>query len=544
MLSRPQGTASTIGLALVVAALLLLATIIAYGIVTPASPGAPDSHDEAEAGERPGAESDFVYREGAEFMLRGEPFYYAGTNAYTLMFESPAGVDMHMVTAQESNMTVLRAWGFFDTGTPEGDLTVEGNQRGIYFQYWDEEAGKPAFNDGPNGLERLDYMIYSAGQHDIKLVLPLVNNWTAFGGVDQYVRWAGGTWHDDFFRDEQIKGWYKDWVSHVLNRVNPLTGIAYKDDPAIMAWELGNELRCSESGPYLSSQQCGSQLFVDWAAEMSDYVRSIDNNHLIGFGGEGFLCTEPGGPSTLTNCAESGDPVKITALPNIDMNGIHVYPNHWQPTEPTDDWEEWGIWWLEQHGAIANEANKPYFIGEYGWLDVHSRTLVYDRWLKAFHDAGGDGSHFWVMQPAASIAQPPDGVGFTQRCPGTACDLVSAWSQHVRDGMPWEEFAPVADHDQTHIAAGGVAMLDPLANDKVFGTNTWDLDTLDIDPTIAGVQSERVTDRGTFRVVNGMIEFTHDAESTGTARTAYTIADSAGRVSGEATIAIIIDAAS
>ena len=541
MLSRPQGTSSTIGLALVLLALLMLGGIVTYGALVEARPGA---HTDAASGERPGAESDFVYREGAEFMLRGEPFYYAGTNAYTLMFESQAGVDMHMVTAKEAEHTVLRAWAFFDTGTPEGDLTVEGNQRGIYFQYWDAEAGKPAYNDGPNGLERLDYMIYAAGKHDIKLVLPLVNNWTAFGGVDQYVRWADGTWHDDFFRDETIKGWYKDWVSHVLNRVNPLTGIAYKDDPAIMAWELGNELRCSESGPYLSSPVCGSSLFVEWAAEMSDYVRSIDSNHLIGFGGEGFLCTREGGPSTLTNCAESGDPVAITALPNIDMNGIHVYPNHWQPTEPTDDWEEWAIWWIEQHGAIANEANKPFFIGEYGWLDVHSRTHVYDRWLDAFHNAGGDGSHFWVMQPAASIAQPPDGVGFTQRCPGTACDLVTAWSLHVRDGVAWENFAPVVDHDQVHVAVGGTVTLEPLANDKVFGSNTWDLATFDLDPAASGIQTERVTDRGTFTVANGVVTFVHNPSSTGTARASYTISDSAGHQAGEAAIAIIVDAAS
>lgn len=534
MLSRPHGAAQTIGASLVVLSLLLTAGALAYGIAT---------HDEAgpTPGERPSgvspAEAGFVYREGDQLMLDGEPFYYASTNAYTLMIEAPAGVDMHMKTAADLDFKVLRTWAFYDYGALDGDLIVEGNQRDIYFQYFDKELGRPVVNEGANGLERLDYVLWSAREHDIKLVLPLVNNWTAFGGVDQYVRWAGGTWHDDFFRDETMKTWYKEWVATLLNRVNPLTGVAYKDDPTIMAWELGNELRCSESGPYLSAPVCNGRLIYDWAAEMADYVRSIDGNHLIGFGGEGFLCSRPGGPSTLFNCAESADPVELLKLDNIDIHGIHVYPNHWDPDEPTDDWVEWGEWWIREHGRIAQEAGKPYYIGEYGWTEQAVRMGVFDRWLSAFYETGGDGSHFWIMQPAASIAQPPDYVGFTQRCPGPACDLVANWSRVVSGAADWSDFGPIAESDQAIVDASGSATADVLANDKVFGPARWDLGSIDLDPEKPGVQTEVVTERGVIRVEDGRVTFRLDPGASGTQRVQYVVSDSQGRTSNPATIA-------
>jgi mannan endo-1,4-beta-mannosidase len=540
MLSRPRGAAQITGAAFVLIAVLLTVGSIGYGVANHDPSAAPA---ESDTPARPGADSDFVYAEGTQLMLHGEPFYYAGSNAYTLMLEAPAGVDMHMKTAVEMDMKVLRAWAFYDYGTPDGKLVVEGNQRNIYFQYWDEELGRPVVNEGENGLQRLDYVLYSAAQHDIKLVLPLVNNWTAFGGVDQYVRWAGGIWHDDFFRDETMKGWYKDWVSTLLNRVNPLTGIAYKDDPTILAWEIGNELRCSESGPYLSSPVCNGRLIYEWSAEMSDYVRSIDSNHLIGFGGEGFMCSRPGGPSTLFNCAESADPVQLLELPNIDIHGIHVYPNHWEPEDPTDDWVDWGAWWIEEHGRIAEEANKPYYIGEYGWTDQTTRMGVFDRWLQAFYDAGGDGSHFWIMQPAASIGQPPDYVGFTQRCPGPACDLVANWSRVVGMGASWSDFAPIAESDQAVVATGGTVSVDVLANDKVFAPAMWDRASIDLDPETPGVQTEMVTKRGIVRVVDGVVTFEHDPEATGTQRVDYVVSDSQGRASSVATVAFFLETA-
>ena len=45
---------------------------------------------------------------------------------------------------------------------------------------------------------------------------------------------------EDFFRSNLCRAWFKAFITHVLSRVNTVTGVAYKDEPAIFAWELIN----------------------------------------------------------------------------------------------------------------------------------------------------------------------------------------------------------------------------------------------------------------------------------------------------------------
>ena len=87
-----------------------------------------------------------------------------------------------------------------------------------------------------------------------------------------------------------MKQWYKDYISHLLNRVNFYTGIAYKDDPTIFAWELANEPRCQGSDPYPTSPNCDAALITNWVSEISAYIQALDTNHLVGVGDEGFYC--------------------------------------------------------------------------------------------------------------------------------------------------------------------------------------------------------------------------------------------------------------
>jgi mannan endo-1,4-beta-mannosidase len=45
----------------------------------------------------------------------------------------------------------------------------------------------------------------------------------------------------DFYTDDIIKAWYQQYVSLLVLRNNTITGVLYRDDPTILAWELINE---------------------------------------------------------------------------------------------------------------------------------------------------------------------------------------------------------------------------------------------------------------------------------------------------------------
>src|SRR6185436_812123 len=186
-MSKPRWFMGTLLGAIVVA-------VMAAGAVTVAVLRGPDG---------PGPE--FVTRDGDHLMLDGRPFAAAGSNNYRPMFLDKELVDLIMGTAARNHLEVMRVWAFNDIGRADGTGSLDFANRTAYFHFWD--GAKPAFNDGADGLEKLDYVIASAKKNNVKLVLPFVNNWASFGGMDQYVSWAGGATHAEFYTSAKIRGW-------------------------------------------------------------------------------------------------------------------------------------------------------------------------------------------------------------------------------------------------------------------------------------------------------------------------------------------------
>ncbi len=370
--------------------------------------------------------SGFVTTNGTQFMLDGSTFYYAGTNNYYLNFKPKESVDAVLEDAAEMGLKVVRTWGNLDAGVKTDKVSDKGytvftdsvdgsgEKEGVYYQYFDADLGRPVVNEGEDGLQKLDYALYKAEQEGIKLLITFTNNWEAFGGMGQYVQWAklageNVSGHDDFYTNETIKGWYKDYIKTLLNHENVYTGVKYKDDPTIFSWELANEPRCE------SDAGCENNTVVKWATEMSAYVKSIDNNHMLAVGDEGFYNYGyndfPEGDHKYVYHGSSGmDYLQLTSIPDIDFGTLHVYCDQWGLTK------EQGEFWFKKHGEDTAAMNKPLIAEEFGWKDQGERADVYTDWFNIFEGNTYEGvefagTNYWMLasMDGGSLYQDYDG---------------------------------------------------------------------------------------------------------------------------------------
>jgi mannan endo-1,4-beta-mannosidase len=497
-------------------------------------PGGHHRHFGHHGPPHPHQANDFVRRVGSQLKVGNKEFRFAGTNNYYSAYKSQLMVDDVLNDADEQGFSVLRTWAFIDIGNQDDSNSTRGKADGVVYYHY-KDGAEPAFNDGPDGLQHLDYVVFKAGQLGLKLVLPLTNNWGDFGGMDQYVAWAGGQFHDQFYTDPKIRRWYKEWVAHVLNHKNFYTGVRYKDDPAIMTWELTNEARCGGGNDlYPRSDHCTSTTLTQWANEMSTFVKSVDRKHLVSVGDEGFYCI-PGAPNFIDNCSEGVDTLAFTQLPNIDVMSFHLYPDGWGQTVA------WGQDFIERHFADALALHKPAMLGEFGLVDTTLRNPNYKLWTDTTFDVGGAGALFWMLAGVQDDGTLyPDFDGFTVYCPGPVCSAYSHFSAEMSADRALS-FPPVADDDLAETTAGVPVTLAALANDVTYGTATLVPTSIDLDPSTPGQQITATTAQGSFDAgLDGSITFTPAAGFVGDVEGSYTVSDNQGRSSEEVALSVTV----
>ena len=220
-------------------------------------------------------------------------------------------------------------------------------------------------------LQGLDYTIAQLEKRGMDAVIYLNNAWDWSGGYGYYLKECGYgdspnanieggydryvDYCADFSRDTTAQRLYYDYIKQIISRRNTITGRLYKDEPAIMAWQL-----CNEPRPFAKDNKEG---FAQWIARAAALIKSIDPNHLVSTGSEGIVGCE----------ADAALCEQIHADPNIDYLTIHIWPVNWgwaPRSNPDSGIENACIkssHYIATHADMAKRLGKPLVIEEFGY---------------------------------------------------------------------------------------------------------------------------------------------------------------------------------
>jgi beta-mannanase len=305
----------------------------------------------------------FITRDGNRLMDGDREFRFIGANMpglvvpydFTLRLPermtlpTPWETEDAFKTLSRMGMTVVRTWNLPMRGPSEES------------QPWHYVLAPGQFNEP--AFKTIDHALAMANRYGVRMIICLsAEAGDYLGGIGTYAAWRGKK-RGEFWTDPQLREDYKTTVRYVLNRVNTVTGVPYKDDQAILAWQFGNEMS-------------GAQ--TNWLSEMAAYMKRLDPNHLV----------------AETRHHPAFSPQLID--PNIDLLTRHYYT----------DYKGSGTNWAAavQREVEQIKGQRPFFVGEFGpYIDgkVLTRENVSGQ-LKAFlgtciDTKGVSGALLWSM---------------------------------------------------------------------------------------------------------------------------------------------------
>ncbi|KAI9502118.1 glycoside hydrolase superfamily [Coemansia spiralis] len=388
------------------------------------------------------AKSAFVSATGVDLVHNGLLYIISGANYWQAMnlgmAEGPSGNrtrvirDLEILAGYGVNMIRILA-------------ASEGSQLGTQPDRMYPELMPSPGEYNEKVFQGLDWFLAQLPKYNMTATVSLCNYWTWSGGAAQYVSWAtntdipypvqwdplkqiftGGDYNkyleytNRFYADDEIykktQGWYRNHIEVVINRVNTVTGIKYKNDPAIMAWELMNEPQVIET----KNKKTGENQLFRWIDDTARYISSLDSHHLITTGAESkngerwFSIMHRSSYITLASC--------------------HFWPLNWgyyNSTDPTDSSVDYSIGklyeFIDLNSKWAQNLQLPNVLFEYGMMrdnwgefsgikayspraPISHRNKFYSAvvdCMKQFSNKNGRsfaGSAFWAY---SGISRPP-----------------------------------------------------------------------------------------------------------------------------------------
>lgn len=324
--------------------------------------------------QQPDHRSEFVTRSGTSLQLAGQPFRYSGPNIEWLGLEEygphdPQGarypthfeIDDAFDTAKEMGARVVRSQTMGDS--VGCDLCIE-PQMGVF---------------NPKAFESIDYAVKAAHDRGIRLIITLLGDCSTctFGGPGKLLEWTHQTDMTAFFTNPAVIDAYEKHVAAVMNHKNALTGIAYKDDPTILAWENCN--MCGLVAIFGSSSK-DYWPYLGWVDTVGNFIKSIDKKHLY-LDTTGFFRFDPRALD-----AKTPDLITFEYYPHWDA----LFGSGAKTTAES----------FVHDAADVTQHGKVYIINEYGWditnwptRDDFQKVLTT---LETDHNITGDG--YWALE--------------------------------------------------------------------------------------------------------------------------------------------------
>jgi mannan endo-1,4-beta-mannosidase len=324
-----------------------------------------------------GRTDQFVSVRNGRFELRGKPHFYVGANMWFGCYLSDAALPggrerlvRELDRLQSMGVNNIRLLAGSETSALAAAIS-----RGITRAPHDYDQDL---------LAGLDFTLAEMAKRDMRGILFVSNYWQWSGGFSQYVRWVTGDtipdpdqppndWHGfmqmsaRLYQTPAANQLYLDYVKSLINRRNTINGRIYRDDPAIMTWELANEPRPGADNQFAARDV---PIFANWVDATARFIHEQDPNHLVCTGSEG-----------IHGCLDSADAfVTSHQTPAIDYVTVHMWLKNWKWLEEFalgDAFEKAAIRardHVEEHTKLATDIlKKPLVLEEFGLPRDHEK---------------------------------------------------------------------------------------------------------------------------------------------------------------------------